>query len=116
MGYQQIPIHQRNKWCWDNFISDRSIQSAENVRFQLANIMQKFKLPLISTPHEDINYFSNIQQALTSGLFMQVAFLQQSNDYLTCKDNQKVFIHPGSVIDYKPKWVIFEEFALTTQN
>jgi pre-mRNA-splicing factor ATP-dependent RNA helicase DHX15/PRP43 len=35
---------------------------------------------------------------------------------LTVKDNQCVSIHPGSVVNNRPEWVIFEEFALTTKN
>lgn len=110
-------VNQSNKkqWCWDNFINDRSIASAENVRRQLQTIMTKLKLPLCS-PSNMLHYHSNIQQALTAGLFMQVAYLQRTGEYLTIKDNQRVTLHPSSVIDHKPKWVIFEEFALTSQN
>jgi pre-mRNA-splicing factor ATP-dependent RNA helicase DHX15/PRP43 len=60
--------------------------------------------------------YSDIRRALTAGMFMQVAFRQQSGEYLTAKDNQKVFIHPGSVITSRPDWVLYDEFALTTQN
>ena len=35
---------------------------------------------------------------------------------LLLKDNQIVYLHPSSVIDGKPQWVIFEEFALTSKN
>jgi len=113
--YNNVPKSNRKQWCWDNFINDRSITSAENVRRQLQNIMTKLRLPLCS-PSNMLHYHSNIQQALTAGLFMQVAYLQRTGEYLTIKDNQRVTVHPSSVIDHKPKWVIFEEFALTTQN
>jgi pre-mRNA-splicing factor ATP-dependent RNA helicase DHX15/PRP43 len=49
-------------------------------------------------------------------MFMQVAHKQRTGDYLTVKDNQIVYIHPSSVVDSRPEWVIFEEFALTTKN
>jgi len=77
--------------------------------------MTKLKLPMCS-PSNMLHYHTSIQQALTAGLFMQVAYLQRTGEYLTIKDNQRVTLHPSSVIDHKPKWVIFEEFALTTQN
>ena len=54
--------------------------------------------------------------ALTSAMYMQVAHLQRTGTYLTVKDNQIVYLHPGSVIEGKPQWVIFEEFALTSKN
>ena len=47
---------------------------------------------------------------------MQVAHLQKAGKYLTAKDNQIVTIHPSSVLDTKPKFVIFQEFIQTKQN
>jgi pre-mRNA-splicing factor ATP-dependent RNA helicase DHX15/PRP43 len=117
-AYDQQPKHDRKQWCWDNFINDRSMQSAENVRRQLLGIMKKLDLPLVSSDRKGDGsfYFTDIRKALTAGMFMQVAYKQRSGDYLTMKDNQLVHVHPGSVVDSKPEWVIFEEFALTTKN
>lgn len=115
-AYEQTPEHERKKWCWDNFINERSIQSAGSVRKQLLGLMSKSDLPLLSNDIKSTSYYTNIRQALTAGLFMQVAFLQRSGSYLTVKDNQVVHIHPGSVIDSKPQWLVFEEFALTSKN
>merc|ERR1712216_196235 len=69
-----------SKWCWDNFLNQRSLKSADSVRAQLARIMARFNLPLKSGD------FS--KQALVSGYFMQVAHLQRAGHYLTVKDNQ----------------------------
>jgi pre-mRNA-splicing factor ATP-dependent RNA helicase DHX15/PRP43 len=117
-AYSSEPVGERKKWCWENFINDRSMQSADNVRKQLSGIMNKLQLPLLTTDHSGKGKFdyTAIRMALTSGMFMQVAFLQKQGNYLTVKDNQVVYIHPSSVIDSKPEWVIFEEFALTTKN
>lgn len=115
-AYEQIPQSERKKWCWDNFINDRSISSAESVRNQLLGIMRNADLPLVSNDIDNINYYTNIRQALTAGLFMQVGYKQRDGTYLTVKDNQKVSIHPSSVIDNKPQWLLFEEFTLTSKN
>jgi pre-mRNA-splicing factor ATP-dependent RNA helicase DHX15/PRP43 len=115
-AYEQVPESERKQWCWDNFINDRSISSATSVRKQLVGLMSKSDLPLVSNDISSIAYYTNIRQALTAGLFMQVAYLQRSGTYMTVKDNQVVHIHPGSVIDSKPSWLLFEEFALTTKN
>ena len=94
------------------------MQSADNVRRQLTGIMNKLQLPIVTTDTRGNGKFdyTAVRMALTSGMFMQVAYLQKGGNYLTVKDNQVVFIHPGSVIDSKPEWVMFEEFALTTKN
>ncbi len=116
--YASIPVSERKQWCWENFINDRSMLSAQNVRKQLSGIMTKLQLPLVSAdPRGTGNYdYRAIRMALTAGMFMQVAFKQKEGNYLTVKDNQVVYIHPSSVISSKPEWVLFEEFALTTKN
>mmetsp|Transcript_21627 Transcript_21627/g.30302 ORF Transcript_21627/g.30302 Transcript_21627/m.30302 type:complete len:738 (-) Transcript_21627:524-2737(-) len=126
-AYTAEPINNRKKWCWENFINDRSMQSAESVRNQLVNILNRLQVPMESTATNH-NYHTNMDQtqpnfdytrirmAFTNGLFMQVAHKQRSGPYLTVKDNQIVYIHPGSDVDSNPEWVIFEEFALTTKN
>ena len=116
--YSSIPKADKKQWCWDNFINDRSMQSADNVRKQLTGIMNKLQLPIVTTDRQGKGKFdyTAVRMALTSGMFMQVAYLQKQGNYLTVKDNQVVYIHPGSVLDSKPDWVMFEEFALTTKN
>jgi pre-mRNA-splicing factor ATP-dependent RNA helicase DHX15/PRP43 len=116
--YEATPEKERKKWCWDNFINERSMLSALNVRTQLLSIMAKLDLPVISSDHKgDGSFaFSDIRKALTSAMFMQVAHRQSTGNYLTAKDNQVVAIHPSSVISSRPEWVLYEEFALTTKN
>jgi pre-mRNA-splicing factor ATP-dependent RNA helicase DHX15/PRP43 len=117
-AYELVPMSERKKWCWDNFINERSMQSAENVRKQLLGIMRKLDVPLVTSDTKGNGSFCymDIRKALTAGMFMQVAHKQRTGDYLTVKDNQIVYIHPSSVVDSRPEWVIFEEFALTTKN
>ena len=117
-AYEATPEKDRKQWCWDNFINDRAMMNAFNVRNQLLGIMNKLELPLISSDSKgDGSFaFTDIRRALTSGMFMQVAYRQRTGDYLTAKDNQVVSIHPSSVITSRPDWVLFEEFALTTKN
>ena len=35
---------------------------------------------------------------------------------MTVKDDQVVIIHPSTVIDWKPEWVMYNEFVLTSRN
>lgn len=116
--YELTPDNEKKQWCWDNFINERSMLSAFNVRKQLLGIMAKLGLPLISSDRKgDGSFaFTDIRKALTAGMFMQVAYKQSTGDYLTAKDNQSVAIHPSSVVNSRPEWVLYEEFALTTKN
>lgn len=116
--YDMVPEKDRKQWCWDNFISERAMISASNVRNQLLGIMKRLDVPVISSDIKGDGSFasSDIRKALTAGMFMQTAYRQRSGEYLTVKDNQLVAIHPSSVINSRPEWVVFEEFALTTKN
>jgi len=116
--YDMNPERERKQWCWDNFISERAMISATHVRNQLLGIMKRLDLSIISSDLKGDGSFAStdIRKALTAGMFMQTAYRQRSGDYLTVKDNQLVHIHPGSVINNRPEWVLFEEFALTTKN
>ncbi|XP_048585628.1 putative pre-mRNA-splicing factor ATP-dependent RNA helicase PRP1 [Nematostella vectensis] len=108
--------HEDTQWCYDNFIQHRSMKSADNVRGQLARIMDRFNLQRRSTDFNSRDYYLNIRKALVSGFFMQVAHLERSGHYLTVKDNQVVQLHPSTCLDHKPEWVLYNEFVLTTKN
>ena len=103
-------------WCYDNFIQFRAVQQADSVRQQLARIMQRSKLALVSTDFQDKNYFVNIRKAITAGFFMQVAHGERVGNYLTLKDNQIAEVHPSCALTYKPEWVTYFEFVQTPKN
>jgi len=104
------------QWCFDNFINKRSMAQCDNVRTQLARIMDRFSLTRCSTDFNSRDYYVNIRKALTAGFFMQVAHLERTGHYLTVKDNQMVQLHPSTCLDHKPEWVLYNEFVLTTKN
>ena len=105
-----------SNWCWNNFISYRAMQNADRVRSQLHRIMGRLGLPLVSTDFKSAQYYTNIRKALTAGFFMQVGHLEPTGHYLTVKDNQVVNMHPSTVLERKPEWVIYHEFVLTSKN
>ena len=108
--------HEDPSWCYDNFVNYRSMKSADSIRTQLSRIMDRFNLKRTSTDFTSRDYYINIRKALVTGFFMQVAHLERTGHYLTVKDNQIVQLHPSTVMDHKPEWVIYNEFVLTTKN
>lgn len=106
-----------SRWTYDHFLSLRSLSSADSVRAQLKRIMERNDIDLVSTPHDDKNYYDNIAKALCAGYFMQVAKrMSGKKGYTTVKDNQEVLIHPSTVLAQDSDWVIYHEFVLTTKN
>jgi len=78
--------------------------------------MVKYGMSLASAAFGQPEYFANIKKCLLSGYFMQVAKLQRSGVYLTIEDYQTVAIHPSSILDHKPEWLLYNEFVLTKKN
>jgi len=103
-------------WCFENFLQYRSLKNADDVRAQLARLMVREGLDLVSTDFSSSDYYINIRKALTAGFFMQVAHVDRTGNYLTLKDNQAVQIHPSCVLNYTPEWIMYFEFVQTPKN
>ncbi|KAJ3123944.1 hypothetical protein HK098_001533 [Nowakowskiella sp. JEL0407] len=103
-------------WAFNYYLNIRSLKQAQNVRTQLARIMERLSVPLVSMDPSDSKYYPNIRKALLSGFFMQVAHLEKNGRYLTSKDNQIVHLHPSCGLGHKPDWVIYNEFVLTNKH
>ncbi|KAG6840945.1 DEAH-box ATP-dependent RNA helicase prp43 [Blastosporella zonata] len=114
--YNQYVLNKHDKnWTWTNYLSQRALMQADNVRAQLQRTMEKFDVELVSLSDERKLYV-NIRQALVCGFFMQIAHKEgEKGNYLTVKDNQVVALHPSCGLDNQPEWVIFNEFVLTTR-
>ncbi|KZT30283.1 P-loop containing nucleoside triphosphate hydrolase protein [Neolentinus lepideus HHB14362 ss-1] len=114
--YNTYVTNGRDKnWCWQNYLSSRALQQADNVRAQLERNMEKFDIGLVSI-NDSNKLYAAIRMTLVCGFFMQVAHKEgDKGNYLTVKDNQVVALHPSCGLDNQPEWVIFHEFVLTTR-
>ena len=75
-------------WAWENYISLRALQQADNVRAQLQRTMERFEIELV-TLSDETKLFVKIRQALVCGFFMQIAHKEgEKGNYLTVKDHQ----------------------------
>jgi len=102
-----------NAWCYENFIQARSMRRAQDVRKQLLQIIDRYKLDVISCGKE----YWRIQKAFTSGYFAHAARKDPQEGYKTVVDNQPVYIHPASACFQKnPEWVIYHSLVLTTKE
>ncbi|KAG9079717.1 DEAH-box ATP-dependent RNA helicase prp43, partial [Ceratobasidium sp. 370] len=101
-------------WCWNNYLSQRALQQAESVRQQLARMMEKLDLKIVSQVHEH-KLHVDIRKTLVCGFFMQIAHRDDKGNYVTVKDQQIVSLHPSCDLAGRPEWVLFNEFVLTNQ-
>uniref|UniRef100_A0A7R9YV67 RNA helicase n=1 Tax=Chlamydomonas euryale TaxID=1486919 RepID=A0A7R9YV67_9CHLO len=100
-------------WCKENFVQDRSLKRAQDVRKQLLAIMDRYKLELVTAGRA----YVRVCKAIASGFFFHAARKDPQEGYKTVVENQPVYIHPSSsVFQQQPDWVIYHELILTTKE
>mgnify|MGYP002394698794 CR=1 FL=1 len=102
-----------NAWCFENFIQARAMRRAQDVRKQLLQIMDRYKLDIVSCGKN----YNKIRKCICSGYFRNAAKKDPQEGYKTLVDGQTVYIHPGSALFNKgPDWVIYHELVMTTKE
>ncbi|KAI9769541.1 MAG: hypothetical protein M1840_004019 [Geoglossum simile] len=102
-------------WARENFLQQRSLTRARDVRDQLAKLCDRVEVTLSSVGANDL---VPIQRSITAGFFPNAARLQRGGDsYRTVKNGMTVYLHPSSTLmEVNPKWVIFYELVLTSKE
>ena len=101
-------------WCKENFIVERSLRRAEDVRKQLIGILERFKLPINTAGSDN----SRIRKAICSGYFRNACRRSREDEgFKILRDDQQAFIHPSSVLYQKtPDYIIYHELVQTTRE
>ncbi len=104
-------------WARENFLQQRSLNRARDVRDQLARLCDRVEVTTAGST-AGANNLPPIQKAITAGFFPNAARLQRGGDsYRTVKNGQSVYIHPSSVLmEVNPKWVLYYELVLTSKE
>jgi pre-mRNA-splicing factor ATP-dependent RNA helicase DHX16 len=101
-------------WCRENFVQDRAMNRARDVRDQLEALCDRVELDKSSSPHDSVG----LRKAITSGYFFHLCRLAKSGDaYTTVKSKLSVHIHPSSSLHKRepaPKWVLCVALAAST--
>jgi pre-mRNA-splicing factor ATP-dependent RNA helicase DHX16 len=102
-------------WSRENFLQQRSLTRARDVRDQLAKLCDRVEVSVSTCGSSNLN---PIQKAITAGFFPNAARLQRGGDsYRTVKNGQTVHLHPSSTLfEVNPRWVIYFELVLTSKE
>jgi pre-mRNA-splicing factor ATP-dependent RNA helicase DHX16 len=102
-------------WAKENFLQQRSLTRARDVRDQLAKLCDRVEVTVSTCGSNNI---MPIQKAITAGFFPNAARLQRGGDsYRTVKNGQTVYLHPSSTLfEVNPRWVIYFELVLTSKE
>jgi len=110
-------------WARENFLQQRSLTRARDVRDQLAKLCERVEVELSTCGASNM---MPIKKALTAGFFLNAARMQRDgSSYRTMKNSassktdQTVFVHPSSVLMNEhppPKTVIYFELVQTSKE
>ncbi|KAK0387458.1 hypothetical protein NLU13_5770 [Sarocladium strictum] len=104
-------------WSRENFLQQRSLTRARDVRDQLAKLCERVEVAPSTCGASNL---PPIKRAITAGFFPNAARLQKGGDsYRTVKNNTTVWIHPSSVlmaVDPPEKMVVYFELVQTTKE
>lgn len=110
------------KWSYENFINNRCLLQADDIRHQLKNILRKVKIPNlieheILRDYPSLNVEEGLRLSLCSGFFMNAAReieLGQIGSYLSVRDNSMLHIDKSSsifILSSYPKWLIYTQLS-----
>ncbi|KAK6455998.1 P-loop containing nucleoside triphosphate hydrolase protein [Scheffersomyces xylosifermentans] len=101
------------EWCKDNFIQERSMRRAHEVRKQLMTIMRRYKHPIVSCGSDLVR----VRRALCAGYFKNSAKRDVQEGYKTVAEQTPVYLHPSSSLFGKnPEFVLYHTLLLTTKE
>ena len=100
-------------WAFDNFLQDRSLRQAQDIRKQLLSIMDRYRMPISSAR----NNYTLVSKAVCSGYFMHAAKKDPEEGYKSLVDQQPVHIHPSSALfNHQPPLVVYHQLVLTSKE
>ena len=102
-------------WARENFLQQRSLTRARDVRDQLAKLCDRVEVTITSVGAQEL---VPVQKSITAGFFPNAARLQKGGDsYRTVKNSMTTYLHPSSTLfEVNPKWIIFYELVLTSRE
>jgi ATP-dependent RNA helicase DHX8/PRP22 len=102
-------------WCKDNFIQQRALKDASDIRRQLEAILSRKKAITSDVfANRDLGL---VRKAITAGYFFQAAKRTAAGSYKTLSDHREVSIHPSSALhDVRPRYLVYHELILTSKE
>jgi len=100
-------------WCFENFVQNRTLRKAQDVRKQLITHMDRYKFEIVTAGKD----YNRVRKAICAGFFRHACKRDPQEGYRTLVDHQQVYIYPGSSIYQKnPDWIIYHELVFTTKE
>ncbi|XP_037076284.1 ATP-dependent RNA helicase DHX33-like [Pollicipes pollicipes] len=106
-------VHKNKEWCRENYLHERHLAHAAEIRRQLLQLCAQAQLPVTSSGQST----EPVRRSLAAGLFSCAAHLSRDGHHVTVGTLQKVHIHPSSVLFMsRPACVLFAELVQTSKK
>ncbi|RKO85387.1 P-loop containing nucleoside triphosphate hydrolase protein [Blyttiomyces helicus] len=101
-----------SKWCFSHFLNYKALTRALTIRQHLTRHLRRFSPEIESCGTDTVP----LRKCIVSGFFSQAARLQPDGSYATIRENERMQVHPTSVLSRRsPSWVVFHEVVETTK-
>ncbi|KAM3592583.1 uncharacterized protein V6R79_021658 [Siganus canaliculatus] len=111
------------KWCQDYFLDHTALTTAEAIRSELTDTLNRIELPISEPSFGTKTNTQNIKRALLAGFFMQIARdVDGSGNYFILTHKHVAHVHPFSSYGAQshklglPEWVVFHDYTLSESN
>ncbi|HEX7012345.1 MAG TPA: ATP-dependent RNA helicase HrpA [Steroidobacteraceae bacterium] len=103
--------NQLRKWCREHFLAFTRMREWQELRRQLAELVEELRLK----PNEQPASYSDLHQAILTGFLGNIGTLDERREYLGARGSRFV-IAPGTPLASKPpKWVVAAQLVETTR-
>jgi HrpA-like RNA helicase len=103
----------KKKFCIRNFVSERALEYAGNVRAQLMQVAGELNVEVGEDP-EDEGRCNRLRKCIADALHENVARLIVAGEYQCIEDGTKIHVHPSSFAFNKGKqYIVFSERVKT---
>lgn len=92
-------------WCSEHFLHAKMLKKAEEIRAQLADILQKSRVALASCGQD----WDRVRRAVCAGYFVHSARMKGLGDYVNLLTGLPCVLHPSSALfglGYTPDYVV----------
>nr|XP_046233234.1 DEAD/H (Asp-Glu-Ala-Asp/His) box polypeptide 32a [Scatophagus argus] len=125
-AFKQIQKEQHfnaEKWCHDYFLDHSALKTAEVIRSELTDTLNRIELPISEPSFGTKTNTHNIKRALLAGFFMQIARdVDGSGNYFILTHKHVAHVHPLSSYGAQshklglPEWIVFHDYTLSENN
>ncbi|KAI6213146.1 RNA helicase [Aphelenchoides besseyi] len=111
---EYISSNESAQWCYENFISFRTMRQAKSIRDQLFGVMARIKLPIKKCKFDAPDLSERVRKSVLEGYCHHIGVATGNNNHFIVQSNDVcVKLHPKSGLKSTVDWIVYHENLLT---